>query len=312
MEDSRKPSIPTLQHSHTPCFNSGWLEISIQIHPVAHEALSAFLFDLGCEGLLSENFQGFTLKGYLPFQKDPETVKCRIEVFLRELESIFEEVESPKLGFQQIQNQDWSCAWRQFFRAIKVTPSLTILPAWEVVPSSHQGHIIRIDPGPAFGTGQHATTQMCLRDIGQFPKPKSWSMLDVGTGSGILAIYAAKLGSKRILALDTDPDALSWAKRNIALNDVSDAIELSSKPLEKWTETFSLIAANLDFGTILKLLPHFCRLLRDNGTAILSGLLREQGKNVQEKLGRLGCPRAHIHCQGEWACVIAKKKTGRV
>jgi ribosomal protein L11 methyltransferase len=307
MEDPGKTSIPTLQNASTPCFGSGWLEISVQIHPVAHEALSAFLFDLGCEGLVSENLQGFTLKGYLPFQKDLEKVKGRIQVFLRELESIFDEVEAPKLSFQEIQDQDWSCTWRQFFRALKVTPNLTILPAWEAVPSIGRGHIIRMDPGPAFGTGQHATTQMCLRAIGRFPKPKLWSMLDVGTGSGILAIYGAKLGSKRILALDTDPEALAWAKRNIALNELSNSIHLSSLPLRDIEEQFTIAVANLIFNEILELMPLFCKLVEPGGCLILSGILREQVDVVKGLLALHAFENMDVRLQDEWACLRARK-----
>jgi ribosomal protein L11 methyltransferase len=287
--------------------HAGWLEISIQIHPVAHEALSALLFDLGCEGLVSENLQGFTLKGYLPFQKDLEKVKGRIEVFLRELESIFPEMESPKLSFQQIQDQDWGTTWRQFFRALKLTPNLTILPAWEAVPSTVQGHIIRIDPGPAFGTGRHATTQMCLRAIGRLPKPKSWSMLDVGTGSGILAIYGAKLGSKRVLALDTDPEALSWAKRNIALNEGSNSIQLSSLSLRHIQERFTIVVANLVFDAILELTPLFSKLVEPGGCLILSGILGEQVDAVKGQLARHAFENMDVGLQDEWACIRARK-----
>ena len=303
-------NTPTLQHSNTPVLQSsgsGWLEISIPIHPVAHEALSAFLFDFGCEGLVTEDFPQPTLKAYLLLQREPEKVKNRIEAFLRQLASIFPQVGAPELSLQPIPHQDWNHTWRRFFRALKVTPHLTVLPAWEPIAANAPGHVIRIDPGPAFGTGQHATTQMCLHAIERLPKPEFWTMLDVGTGSGILAIYGAKLGSKRILALDTDPEALAWARINLALNHVSDAIELSLKPVEEWRETFSLVTANLDFGTILRLMPHFRRLLDPGGSLILSGLLDEQVEAVTEALTSHGYGEAQKFSSGEWACVAVEK-----
>lgn len=142
-----------------PPSSSGWLEISIHLPPVAHDPLSAFLFDLGCTGIVSEDFQDHTLKAYLPFQED----------------------------------RDWSRNWRRFFRSERVTLGVMIVPAWESLPPSFKGHVIRIDPGPAFGTGQHPTTRMCLEAMERLQISPSWTMLDVGTGSGILAIYGAIL-----------------------------------------------------------------------------------------------------------------------
>ena len=115
-----------------------------------------------------------------------------------------------------------------------------IVPAWEPMPDAVDGHVIRIDPGPAFGTGQHATTRMCLEAMEKIHFPKTWTMLDVGTGSGILATYGAQLGASKILAIDIDPEALRWAERNIQINDLSEFIDLSNTPLEQVKGTFSV------------------------------------------------------------------------
>ncbi|MGD2126488.1 MAG: 50S ribosomal protein L11 methyltransferase [Desulfobacteraceae bacterium] len=284
-----------------------WLEISVDVHPVAHEALSAFLFNLGCNGIVTEEFRNRTLKAYLPVKKEFEDIQNRIKLFLRELEKIFLEVKSPKLTISQINDQDWSLIWRNFFRPQRITGKLTILPPWEPIPPCLEGHVITIDPGPAFGTGQHPTTRMCLEAIEKCSPAGSWTMLDVGTGSGILAIYGAKLEATRILALDTDPVALRWAERNIALNDLSGAIELSSVTLENWAEGFSLVTANLILDTILELFPHFARVLDHGGQIILSGLLREQVHEVEKELARYGLGKDRVSYQEDWACLIAEK-----
>jgi ribosomal protein L11 methyltransferase len=303
-------SIPTLHHSNTPILQSspGWLEISISIHPVAHDALSAFLFDLGCEGLVTQELPHPALKGYLPLSGEPEKIKKPVETFLRRLASIFPEVEAPEVSLQPLPQQDWNVTWRRFFQALTVTPRLTVLPPWESIPAGTSGHVIRIDPGPAFGTGHHATTQMCLQALERLPKPEFWTTLDVGTGSGILAIYSAKLGSKRILALDTDPDALRWAERNVALNKVSDTIHLSALTLHDIEERFTIVVANLILHAILELLPLFHHVIEPEGYLILSGILGEQVDAVKDQLTLHAFENIEVKRQGEWACTVAQKK----
>ncbi|MCP4665073.1 MAG: 50S ribosomal protein L11 methyltransferase [Deltaproteobacteria bacterium] len=287
-----------------------WLEIVIDIHPVAREAASAFLFDLGCEGVVSEDFDDQSLKAYLPFQKNPETLRSDIEAFLHTLGDIFPEARSPELRIQALEDQDWAVSWRRFFKPLRVTPGLTVFPAWDKVPASLTGHAIRIDPGPAFGTGQHPTTRMCLEAMESGPRNTSWTMLDVGTGSGILAMYGALLGAKRVLAIDTDVEALRWAKRNMDLNGLKGAIEISSVSLHQVKGPFSLLAANLILGEILRLFPLFPPLLIPGGRIILSGLLREQIKEVKRRLEDHGFCHVDMLEQEEWACLIATRGSG--
>ncbi len=286
----------------------GWLEISIHIPAVAHDALSAFLFDLGCTGVVSEDCEDHTLKAYLPFQRDPEDIKNRIGLFLQNLKEIFPETRSLKWHFKKIEDQDWNKNWRRFFRPQRVTAGLMVVPAWESEPPSFEGAVIRIDPGPAFGTGRHPTTRMCLAAMEGLGLSPSWSVLDVGTGSGILAIYGAILGARRIEAIDLDPEARRWARHNIALNGLAGVIRVSSKPLEEQTDLFSLIAANLIFEEILKIFPHFHRCLNPGGYLILSGLLIEQADEVQKVLGKYGFTRGETRHEGEWACLACKKR----
>ena len=182
-----------------------------------------------------------------------------------------------------------------------------VFPAWEYSPRSLDYRVIRIDPGPAFGTGQHPTTRLCLEAMERVYIPGIWTMLDVGTGSGILAIYGAMLGAVRVVAIDRDPEAIRWAKRNISLNDLSGEIALSSRPIEKWRDRFSLLTANLLLDTILENLQEFSRVLDPGGWLILSGILREQVKEVEENLDEYGLHEDKILYQEEWACLIAKK-----
>ncbi|MCU0597009.1 MAG: 50S ribosomal protein L11 methyltransferase [Desulfobacterota bacterium] len=284
-----------------------WIELLIEVHPVAHEAVSAFLFDLGCKGIVDDEKGGDSLKAYLPVTDQIEDLRSRTEIFLRSLKEFFPEATAASLGFSIIRDEDWSLAWRKHFRLERITDRLTIVPAWEPVPQASGGIVMRMDPGPAFGTGAHPTTRMCLERMEALQPPRDWTMLDVGTGSGILAIYAAKLGAGRILAVDTDPEALRWARRNIELNLCSESIDLSSKPVAELKGAFPVLVANLTREVILELLPDFRRLLERRGTMILSGLLQQQIPEVRERVVPLGFEEIRVLTQAEWACLTARR-----
>lgn len=287
--------------------HAGWLEIVIDVDPVAHDALGAFLFDLGCEGIISAEKSQSTLKAYLHFDKDSEEIRKDLDLFLQGLGDFFAGAESYGLKLNRIENRDWGLLWRDFFKKEQITGRLTVIPAWDPVPPPTEGHIIRMDPGPAFGTGQHESTRMCIRAMEAAVPSTGWTMMDVGTGSGILAIYGAKLGARRVSAIDIDPEALRWAKRNIELNDLPVGIELSSRPLLYWDESFTLITANLVLHTILELSPYFPPVLQPGGRLILSGILREQVRKVQERLSAHGLVHEQSLYENEWACTVHRK-----
>jgi len=171
-----------------------WVELIFHAHPLAQDALSAFLFDLGCTGLVTE--QGdHELKAYLPLPADLDGVRGRVVVYLQSLEDLFPAMPKVEWSLQTFRKEDWSRTWRRFFRPDRVTPGLMILPAWEASTTPFKGRVIRMDPGPAFGTGQHPSTRMCLQAMEDVALSGPWTMLDVGTGSGILAAYGALLGA---------------------------------------------------------------------------------------------------------------------
>lgn len=284
----------------------GWIEITVYIHPAAQDALAAFFFDHGFSGVLTED-QPPCIKVYLPANADNETILGQIREFLKALTALFPEAASATVHTKRLEHEDWGLTWRRFFSAEWVTPHLLVQPPWEPSAPSVAGHLLLMDPGPAFGTGKHATTRMCLEAMEQLALPDAWTMIDVGTGSAILALYGALLGAAGILALDTDPEALSWAKRNIALNGCPKAIELSSRPLDAVTERFHLVVANLNLGTIVDLLPHLIRVLGENGTLILSGILREQCEAVIQALSRYEVLEPRLLAREEWAALVIRR-----
>lgn len=286
----------------------GWLEISIDIDPVAREACSAFLIEMGCDGVVSEDFNDTVMKAYVPNENNVETVRLQVETFLSKITEAFPDISFPDLNIKIIENQDWSTTWRSFFYLERITDNLMILPAWEEEPEPTESHVIRINPGTAFGTGKHETTRMCLKAIEENCRNDPWNMLDVGTGSGILSIYGAMLGAGMITAIDTDPEAVRWAKKNIDLNRLPIEIELSTTPLEAISGTYDIIAANIILNTILELNRFFPGLLAPEGLLILSGILKEQVEKAEEGLLKHGLVKTKEMYMGEWACLVVKKK----
>lgn len=284
----------------------GWIEISINVNPAAHEALSAFLFEMGCEGVVSESFKDRTLRGYLQFNEDIEETRNRIELFIHELKDIFPEAKDYSLKLERLEQQDWDTGWRKFFKPDRVSEALLILPVWEDAPPT-KGHIIRIDPGPAFGTGHHPTTRMCLMAMEEARLHRPWTMLDVGTGSGILAIYGSKLGAGEVVAIDNDPEAVRWAQRNIEINEIPVPIDLSITPLGEVKKGYDMVMGNLILGTIIELFDDMARVVSRDGMMILSGILREQVDEVQKKVIEYGLKTEKVDYMEEWACMIVRK-----
>ena len=289
----------------------GWLQISFAVNPVAHEALSLFLFDLGCTGIVTEDAGDCTLRTYFQVQDEGAEIVLKIRCFLRDLEAIFPDVTSPRMRVRDIEDEDWSARWRSFFRPVQVTPGLLVMPPWEQTTTGDERRVIRIDPGLAFGTGQHPTTQMCLESMEFLPFRGPWTMLDVGTGSGILAIYAAMLGAARVLAIDTDRDALRSAGENADLNGMATQIEFSSQPFEILSGSFSLIIGNLVLGTILKLTSHFQRVLAPDGRLVLSGVMRGQVPELEQTIVQSGLQTERVSYKMDWACLVARHRGNR-
>jgi len=288
-----------------------WLEITIASHPSTHEALSDFLMEtLGCEGVVLEESPVSGLTAYVPGETDPEILQRTIEAFLARMRDIFPEAPPARISLTRIEDPDWRVAWRQHFRPEQVSPGLLVVPAWESPPPNPCGRVLRMDPGPAFGTGRHATTRMCLQAMEDLAPGGSWDLLDVGTGSGILAMYGVMLGASPVIAMDIDEEALRWAEWNIDLNGLRDTIRLSSDPLPSMDTPFSMVTANLILDVICDLLPCFPRLVRPEGHLVLSGLLAHQTRDLTTRLEQAGFTIQKTLHQEEWACMICRPHTG--
>ncbi len=280
-----------------------WLEIRVETDDKRlEEPINALLFEIGASGIASEEKKNsLIIKGYLPSDLYDPSLKQRIRESLKEISLLFPAEIS--FSIEILEEIDWAERWKRFFKPIQVSELLTVIPSWESV-SPKTKYVIRIDPGPAFGTGQHPSTKLCLRAMEEL---KIEDMLDIGTGTGILAIYGAILGAKRILAIDIDPVAIKWARHNVELNRVSDRVVLSDKPIQKISDRFSTIVANLLFDELMDVLPYIPHLLKENGHLITSGILDNQKKDLLKELRDLGFNVLKEKSEEDWICLICRR-----
>ncbi len=281
-----------------------WMEIEIKgVDSLLEEVICAILFELGAAGVYVDLERCF-VKGYLPEELVDASVKKRLRTSLKKIKEIFSLSQDLSFYVRAAPQIDWVREWKKFFKPIRVTELLTVIPPWEPEEKVSTRYVIKIDPGPAFGTAHHPTTQLCLKILECFKAKES--LLDIGTGTGILAIYAAILGIKRILAIDIDPVALKWARHNVDLNKVSDRVALSSQQVSNICEKFSVIVANLLFNELKEVIPHVPSILEES--FVISGILRDQVQELKGILEERGLIVKDVFFQQEWAAVICKKR----
>jgi ribosomal protein L11 methyltransferase len=204
-------------------------------------------------------------------------------------------VPNAKLSRATVPLEDWTSAWKSHFKAVQ-TGRLWIGPPWEALPMDRIP--IVIEPKMAFGTGDHPTTLLCLEAIDQYLQRHPGSdLLDVGTGSGVLAIAARKLGAGRVAAVDNDPIAIANAKENASANG-ADPIELSIGSVQEITGSFDLVVANILANTLVDLAPGLVRMTRDQ--LVLAGILIEQQQEVTQAYVGHGLTLQHVQRRGEW------------
>jgi len=212
---------------------------------------------------------------------------------------------------EPLKDEDWREAWKRYFRVNRVSQRFVVKPPWETYEV--QGHevVLDIDPGQAFGTGLHASTRLCLQGIEEIlenprlPHPRTG--LDVGTGTGILAIAMARVGLEQVVAIDPDPEAIEAAQHNVSLNDVSERVRIRRIPVEGLREgEFDLVVANLT-GPILRRSSHVLRRrLSPNGILLVSGFLEEEVEAVERPFLRRGLKLLERRSDEMWCALWMK------
>ncbi|MBW1742921.1 MAG: 50S ribosomal protein L11 methyltransferase [Deltaproteobacteria bacterium] len=302
--------------SHEKAGKRRWHEITLAIPRLWNEVLPDFLEERGFSGAwLDEEKEPphrLILRSYLPEGAWQPTLQEELEDYLEELSSIFPAMpEKVEVKARLIDEEDWATKWASLFHPFRIG-SVWIRPSLKNVQLAPGEQEIVLDPGNAFGTGLHESTQLCMESI-LFLRPSMEDeapVLDLGTGSGILAMFAAKVGLANILALDIDPVAVETAKRNITMNRLERFIQVSNEPLPFVKKRFALILANLS-ATIHEGIAEEIRLhLEMDGWLVAGGLLAGEGDALSRAWHAKGLELTHHRSKNDWECLIFRARQG--
>jgi ribosomal protein L11 methyltransferase len=303
-----------------------WLEVSLVVNGETAEAVADVLTRFAPEGVALEATRLETsletdetrpagdvrVRAYLPAGDDLETRRRQLEEALWHLGQL---LPLPAPEYKSIVAADWSESWKANFHPIRIGRRLLIVPAWLNPPLNPEDVTVRLDPGMAFGTGTHPTTQLCLQAIERHLQPGQ-PLLDLGTGSGILAIAAAKLGAGPILAVDIDAEAVAVARENAVANDVADRLTIDDGSLAdvlagrygaQWVGV-PFVVANILARVIVNLLGEgLGQTVAPGGLLVLSGILDSQAFQVIAALRGQGLTLAAQEQIDDWVAIIARK-----
>ena len=249
-----------------------------------------------------------TVKAYLAVDEGIAARRRKIEEGLWHLRQIWPIIPEP--AFRTIPEQDWTATWKEQIPVLHLGERVVIRPSWRTYSPQTDEIVLMIDPGMAFGTGLHPTTQLCVTAVEAFARAGT-GMLDLGTGTGILAMIAAQLGADPVLGIDNDPSAVNAARRNAAANQLDDRVELRCGSLADVQEAYSLVVANILAPVIIAMAESGLaeRVLVD-GTLVASGILEAQTDEVAAALQRYGLRVTDRWRQGEWVALIAECPAG--
>lgn len=255
------------------------------------------------------------LNFYLEEDADKEAILARVREELDELRS-FLDIGEATITESQTEDKDWINNWKQYFHQFYVDDIL-IIPSWEEVKEEDKEKmIIHIDPGTAFGTGMHETTQLCMRQLKKFVTEDT-QLLDVGTGSGILSIAALKLGAKHAVGTDLDPCAITATKENLEANDIPEGSMdvmigniIDDKAVQDAVgyEKYDIVVANILADVLIPLTPVILHQMKSGGIYITSGIIDEKEKDVVEAVKAAGLEIVEVTHQNDWVSVTARKK----
>jgi ribosomal protein L11 methyltransferase len=301
-----------------------WIEAKVifdfKDKPLAVDLISNLFYDLDLKGVVIEtpeieSFQDWgsdpvipeedAVIGYLPCDDQLEKRQNFVEQHLSRLEKTTGI--KYKIVYSDINEEDWTQTWKTYFQPEKITENIVVKPTWREYIREHNEIVLEIDPGMAFGTGTHPTTCMCIRMIEKYLKRNS-TFLDIGTGSGILMIAAAKLGAIKVWGTDNDSVAVDIACKNLIQNRISESSFniLDADLVDQITEQFDLVAANLTTKTILILLENVKRVLAQDGIFVCSGILETDKDEVLKKMQDLDFERVDILIKDEWISIACR------
>jgi len=246
------------------------------------------------------------VKGYFPVDSRLVSTMADFKARLEEIAALFPDSQT-KITETEVAAENWATSWKAYFKTEKIGSRLVIKPSWEAYQAAADEVVVELDPGMAFGTGSHATTAMCIRALEKTVFP-GCRLLDVGTGSGVLAVSAAKLGAGQVLALDLDPVSIDAARDNVRQNGVEALVEVRQGDLLTGVSgQYDGIVANIIADVILRLLPQTATILKSGGFFIASGVIRDRLADVVAGLEANGYRLEEVTEEGEWAALIARR-----
>lgn len=292
-----------------------WWEIVIFCEPVLEESVFWRLEKFGCSGTATQIKEDFPLiKAYIPEISVQLLDLAALSLWLHQ-DAVLMEASSPQIQWHLIDEEDWSNSWKQYWQPQEIGDRFLVYPAWLEVPKESERLILRLDPGTAFGTGTHPTTQLCLESLEMrlYENAANQTIADIGCGSGILSLGAVLLGAKKVYAVDTDPLAVKASRSNCQLNQIDRQrlviTEGSTTELiaESGQEVFDGIICNILAETIIDLFPEFDLITHEESWAILSGVLLEQAQAIADLVEGQGWTVAALWKRKDWCCFNVRR-----
>ncbi|MGM0841988.1 MAG: 50S ribosomal protein L11 methyltransferase [Bacillota bacterium] len=309
-----------------------WSEISILTTNEAIEPISNILHESGASGVVIEDpaelikeredmfgeiyqlnpddypSEGVLVKAYLPVNSFLGETVDEIKQGITNLVTYDIDIGENKVEISEVNEEEWATAWKKYYHPVKISDKFTIVPTWEEYTPVHSDElIIELDPGMAFGTGTHPTTVMCIQALERIVKEHD-TVIDVGTGSGVLSIAAAQLAADNVRAYDLDEVAVRSARLNVKLNKVQHAVTVDENNLLNGvTGQADVIVANILAEIILRFTLDAFELVKPGGSFITSGIIQPKKQEVRDALESAGFIIEEIMVMEDWVAIIAKK-----
>lgn len=306
-----------------------WIEVQIKTTTQAVDSISHIMYEIGIIGLVIEDpndvsileaeskldyidsnkldyeFEGVIMKGYLEEGVDVQDKVRLIEEYIANMPDSID-TGLAEITHSEVEEQDWSETWRKYYKPQKVGERVVIRPSWEEYQKQENEVVVELDPGTAFGTGTHETTIMCIRELEKYVHNFD-TVYDVGCGTGILGIVAAKLGALNVSCIDLDEEAVKVSKENIKKNGVSSVVVAKhGNLLDVVDGRANVVVANILADIIKILAKDIAQFIEEDGVFISSGIILDKIEEVKEALINENFEIVEVIELGEWACIVAK------
>jgi len=306
-----------------------WMEVAIITSSEAVEAVSGILYNTGVKGISIEDPEdiefkkknpgdwdyfdetlllvkdGAIVKGYYKQDEHLHKYLKYIKDSINNLEQFGIDKGKGVITMSKVNEEDWENNWKKYYKPTKIGDRVVVKPIWENYEVKNEEIIVELDPGMAFGTGTHETTRMCIKALEKYVKPES-KVFDIGTGSGILAITAAKLKAKEVIGVDLDPVAVKSASENVKYNNIDNIKILEGNLMEVVEGKADIVVANIIADIIIFLVDGVKDFIAEGGRFISSGIILDRKEDVVKKLEESGFVVEEVNVEGEWVCIVAR------